>query len=172
MIVKEIVMSVRFGLGDAEAAVYSDSEIIESINSVLRYANTALVNLNSTIPRKKALLTPANGEVPLPDDFIAMASLDDEDVYLADYEIVGTKLYCDIPLNITYFSTFPSVTALSDTLPLPNYFYELLVRFTESFITKTIDRDMFPQLIYKEISYATSGREYAYLTRPLQFVIE
>ena len=171
MIVKDVLMSVRFGLGDAEAAVYSDSEIIESINSVLRYINSALVNMASSLSQKRATLTPVDGETDLPSDFIAMADLETEYAEPKDYRIINTKIYLENPLDVVYFATFTPMTSQTDTLPLPDYFYELLVRFTESFITKSIDRDTFPQVIYKEVANATTGREYAYITREMPFAL-
>ncbi len=173
MKLRDILLSVRFGLGDAEAAVYSDSEIIESANSVMRYANTALVNLGSSIAKKKTTLTPVDGEVALPDDFIAMDNLIyDEDSYEAPtYLILGNVMYTKLPITFSYFYNFIPITDIDLKLPLPEFFYEMIVRFTEAFTTKSVGKDVLSQVIYKEIANATIGREYATIERPMPFTI-
>lgn len=171
MIVKDILLSTRYCLDDTDFSKYSDAELIEALNSVIRYTNASLINKRSSVARTKIKLTPINGEVSLPDNYVSMADFDGDDIDITSYSIVGNKLYADEPMDIIYYSTFTPVSELEDVLPLPNYFHEFLVRFTEAFITKSIGKEMLPQIINDEIGKLSTGRDYPYITREAPFTI-
>ena len=170
MLVKDILYSVRFNLGDLQITKYSDEELIEALNSVLRYVSAILTNINSTIVLKRTTLTPENGSVNLPDDLSAFYSIN-EDVTLDQYKIIGTTIYTDVPIDLVYYASIPKIINANDDIALPIYFYEMLVRFTESLISNTIEKNMFANLVYSEVKNICIGREYPYIERELPFVI-
>ena len=171
MLVKDVLLSVRFGLDDAECSKYSDIEIIDSMNSVVSYINSALINRRSSLARKKATITPVDGAATLPLDFVSMCDFEEDGITLDSYVMVGDKIYTDAAMSIIYYYSFAAVNNLEETVPLPNYLKELLVRFTEAFVTKSIGKDAFPQIIYEEVSKTITGRDYPYITRDIPFTI-
>ena len=171
MLVSDVLLSLRFNLNDTKSVEFSDSELIEAINSTIRYINTALVNINSSIVQKKMTITPTNGSAKLPDDFIAVTSIEDENIEQSDFRIIGDTIYTDSTINMVYYYALSKVKVKTDTIQLPVNFFEPLIRFSEAIITKSMGRDAMTQLVYDEVSKATIGREYAYIEREIPFTI-
>ena len=68
--VQEVATAILFNLGEMYSRKHSDPELIESINTILRYLNVALVNRDSNWIVKEKEVTPKNGKATLPSDFI------------------------------------------------------------------------------------------------------
>lgn len=171
MLVKDIMLSIKFNIGDTATLSYSDAELLEAINSVVRYINTSLVNIGSTLIQKEVTLTPVDGVAQLPGDFISISSIDDELLKNTSFEIFNKNVYAKAPVKFRYYYTISKMTSKTDNIPLPDNFYELIVRFSEAFLTKSIAKDVIAKSVYEEVAKSSAGREYPYLERESPFTL-
>lgn len=167
MLAKDLIITARFNLDDSQSTKYSDVELMESLNAVLRYINAVLININSYLIVRKTSLEPNDGIARLPDDFVGIRAVGEE----STFEIIGNNIYTKLPIDLVYYYTIPNISSLDDDIELPYYFYELLVRFMESLITKSIDKNVFSNLIYTEVKHLCTGSEYPYIERPAPYII-
>ncbi|MDR1701883.1 MAG: hypothetical protein LBR56_03820 [Sporomusaceae bacterium] len=182
MLVDELIYSLRLDIGDTNKTEFSDYQIINTLNSVLKIVNNALTKRKSDLITKNAVLALENDETELPADFIAIVRVVNENMYelfpqkpLNDfgYKIVGNSLTAQTPVvTITYRYSFPKIN-LGGEIPLPDWFSELLKKYVIMLISQKVNQfDVsFSQMIENDINNITSGREYSVIERELPFFI-
>jgi hypothetical protein len=182
MLVDELIYSLRLDIGDTNKAEFSDYQIVNTLNSVLKIINNALTKRKSDLITKNDVLAVENDKVELPADFIAVVRVVNENMYelfpqkpLNDfgYKIVGNILTAQTPtVIITYRYAFPKVK-LGDEIPLPDWFSELLKKYVIMLISQKVNQfDVsFSQMIETDINNITSGREYSVIERESPFFI-
>lgn len=173
MIVSDFINSVRFPLNDSSKMTYSDSQICESLNTVLNIVNNALIKLRSNILLTKTTLSLIDGCVDLPENFVSISSVQYNNEDYQNYKITGNTLYSDKDiLDIEYRFAYTNVNE-TDNLPVPDYFSESLKKFIVMLITGKISPQdkVFFDLIYSDLSSIVSGREFATIDREIPFYI-
>ena len=74
-------------------------------------------------------------------------------------------------VDIIYRKTFAKLTAVSDELPLPDYFVELIKKYMKAMLVDGLSKteQSFSQMLSADISAVVTGNEYTYLQRELPF---
>ena len=67
--VQSVIESILYNLDEAYNRQHSNNELIDAINSVLRYVNLSLINVESSYIANKVNIKPDNGVAKLPSDF-------------------------------------------------------------------------------------------------------
>jgi hypothetical protein len=155
--------AVRFALGDTERIQYSDYEILQSLNQVLRIVSNQLAALQSGILVKPNVeIELPNGSGELPEDFIAMA--DSPEGTIQDYRILGNHIAATGQnIKIGYYSALPPVKQEGDNIALPSFFQPLLENFTKLHLLKKPEASdpAFNQMLYIHSERLIANREYA-----------
>lgn len=179
MIVSEFFHSVRFDLGDQHKASYSDYDLLDALNSILKIVNNSLIKLKSNLIVRDATLTVANGVADLPVDFISPIYINSTTEELSPakpldqggYLIIGDTIHAqDGVITMIYRQAFPQV-GLTDDLPVPDWFTELLKKFLVIIVKKEMSKtdSAFQSRVESDISSILSGREYHNIERLPEF---
>jgi hypothetical protein len=177
MTAQQLFLSLRFILNDMERSRFSDYQLTESVNSVLSIINNALAKSNSELITEETDLTLVSGVVDLPVDFQSMVNVfagtnllsyqsKSSDSSSNTYRIRGNKIYStNETLTIHYKKTFLPIDTddLSVSLPVPDYFSELLKKYTVIIMQGGISKTETPivQQISDDVYKLTAGREYS-----------
>lgn len=128
-------------INDMEKIRYSDYEMLVAINSILRTMNNVLVTTISDIVEKTTTITLTNGVGDMPADWVTTIQVYANSLVLeylpppydlveGYYRISGSRIYSShTSVNLVYSATFPSITQMTDNLPLPNIFLDMLVDY-------------------------------------------
>lgn len=168
MNVDEFVVSLRYDLQDADGTKYSDYQVLDALNKILRLVNQQLCNMSSDLIKVKTDLTLTSGNVSLPADFqaetrvlvstvILIPRTTEDTTDTATYEIYDGKLYANqTTVTLTYKKSFSDITAISATaLPLPNMFVNLLIDLIKQKLSGAVDAVLTPiisQELYKLVA--------------------
>lgn len=184
MRVSDFLVSLRYTIKDTAQTTYSNPQLLDATNSVIRMINNELVKLNSSLVTKAATLTLTSGSTSLPTDFIAMVSLKDSvdstDEYGAHksldnkgYYIIGNTLTVASGVTSLYmiYRYLFSVVTESGDIPLPDWFIEQLRKYVGLLVTGRADQldTAFAQAIKQDVMNITSGMEYTYIHRSAPF---
>lgn len=184
MLASDLLSELRLDLGDPAGTTYSDYQLMNSLNSVLRLVNISLQNISSSLIKKATTLTLTGGTAPLPDGFLSIydvaagsqsllpqtGSLDLDDY---TYRIIGNQIYANYDaLNIIYLSVF-TIVQTTDVLPVPDVFAELLKRYTKVFLAGGIDTSTATILptIQSETYMLVASRERTKIVRKPSFYV-
>ncbi len=187
--VEDFLSSVRYQINDTGAVEYSNDELIEYLNIAIRFLSSELIGISSHLLLKETTIALTDNMGDLPSDFIKEKAVLDADGYTLYsappsatlsqiiYKIIGDKIYskASSPLTLYYFYFYPSVSAITDTLPTKDYMEDLL---KEMVIFLALNRNEYSlstegQLLAnfkdKVLSLANFGKQN--LDRQLPFVI-
>ncbi len=130
---KDVVMQMRYYLGDSQKSRFSDDALISALNVAVSLAYETFVGYSSSVGRKQATLTPENGKAALPTDFHSIVLVTDgsDNELLPDYakrvpaddhyKIVGNEIYTDAASVKMEYHYIPAVAdALEDDLDVPD----------------------------------------------------
>lgn len=179
MTVKKFFQLVRYDLTDMNRAKFSDHELLDSTNAILKLINNALIKMRSNLILKTTTLTMNNDYSSLPNDFISVVYVQDtnteEELFpQIDYQIEGDNIYYDDGTSVLFkYRYYFGEVNLNDEMPTPNWMTELMRKFVVMVLAKQISKtdDSLSQMIYRDISSALSGREYSVIERPMQFFV-
>jgi hypothetical protein len=184
-----LLFDIRVAIGDTEKAIYSDHHVMSALNSVIRQTNKILSNLTSDLTKAKTTLTLVDCEVDLPADFQAIIRITDEnnvpltsrtseaDTVPYIFEILDGKIiaptvskvalrykkfFTDVPLE------YDENNAIVDkTLPLPDFFRDLLTNHTKEAIATGI----VPVIKDETVKTLVAGRDKGRLYTKMPFRI-
>lgn len=181
----ELFVEFRYEVNDQNKIRFSDFQLMNSLNSVLRLMNNALNTLFSPIIVTSATVALTNNSGALPADYqslVVITKTGDETpldpVTLQttptneQYKIMNTTLFSsNSSVDIIYRKTFAKLTAVSDELPLPDYFVELIKKYMKAMLIDGLSKteQSFSQMLSADISAVVTGNEYTYLQRELPF---
>ena len=179
MIVSTFFQSVRFDLDDSHKAIYSDYELLDALNSILKIVNNSLIKLKSNLIIRNTTIPVTTNTTPLPVDFISpiFVSIDGTELSPAKpldqggYQIIGSELKtANGSLYLEYRQAFPQV-AITEELPVPDWFSELLKKFLVIIVKKEMNKtdSAFQTRVETDISSILSGREYHMIERLPEF---
>jgi hypothetical protein len=185
MTAQEILLQLRYQLGDTERVTFSDYQLLDALNSVLTLINNALSVQGSNLIEKQVTLTLTDGEIDLPSDFQSVVTVQNtsqtglnvasknELLTQYNYRIRGNTIYSlNEQLILVYKQSFDAVGE-EDDLPLPNYFSELIKKYAVMVLKGTIDRSdaQAYQVIANDVYKLTAGREYGALDMQVPFYV-
>ena len=171
--VQSVIESILYNLDEAYNRQHSNNELIDAINSVLRYVNLSLINVESSYIANKVNIKPANGVAKLPSDFGKFDSIE-EDTNVT-YEIMGNKIYLENPTTLKYYRIIDEVEDITDEIDLPAVLFDMFVRFSTMLLRKEPDKtggsDGMAKLIADEIYKMTASDSSRPVERPMQFYV-
>lgn len=138
MTVSDLIQQVRYAVNDTDSVEYTDGELLDYVNQAQDYISNVCINNAFKGLIKEADLTLTNNQVALPNDFVREYSVvngiyilksipPDAEVDEYSYKIVGKTLYSkNDTVKLYYFYMYPSYSAVSDTVVIPDVFINLL----------------------------------------------
>lgn len=187
MLVQDVLLGVRYELGDIQGFVYSDYVLLNALNSILRMINIDLCNMSSDLVIASATLdTSITGYAPLPSNYqgvkqvldVAGNPLDprtDElssDIYT--YKIWANNLYAvNSPITFYYKSAFPTLVNMTDVVPLPVMFTEILKKYIKIYTQnqETAADATIMQPLTTDLMKLVAGRDKTKLWRKMPFYV-
>lgn len=172
--VREVATAILFNLEEMYSRKHSDPELIEAINTVLRYINMAMINRESNWVLKEVPLKVRSGKAILPSDFAKMKEIlvteDGETAtYTGDYKIIRNTIYLSDSGTMDYYFTLPMVSTMEDEIDLPYFLLELFVRFATGLINGTFAKNQLDTLIGQEVDNLLNAANYPVIERPYAF---
>lgn len=171
--VQSVIESILYNLDEAYNRQHSNNELIDAINSVLRYVNLSLINVESSYIANKVNIKPNNGVAKLPSDFGKFDSIEEDTN--KTYEIMGNKIYLENPTTLKYYRIINEVEDVTDEIDLPAVLFDMFVRFSTMLLRKEPDKaggsDGMAKLIADEIIKMTSSDSSRPIERPMQFYV-
>lgn len=172
--VREVATAILFNLEEMYSRKHSDPELIEAINTVLRYINMAMINRESNWVLKEVPLKVRSGKATLPSDFAKMKEIlvteDGETAtYTGDYKIIRNTIYLSDSGTMDYYFTLPMVSTMEDEIDLPYFLLELFVRFATGLINGTFAKNQLDTLIGQEVDNLLNAANYPVIERPYAF---
>lgn len=177
-----IKQMVRWKEKDTDEVRFSDYEIWDAINEVLRYVANRLANMQSDVTEREKVCDDATvfaDGVPLPDDFLSIKGLyrlsdgyrlhavSDDHVTSGTFRLFGGKLYAEEPFRLQYYGTLG--TAKDGWLiSLPESFTDALVKLTRMVLNNT-DVDTMTQAVMTEVEAIVPRRKYNGLRPKMPF---
>ena len=145
MLVSALFTDIRYQLSDELKISYSDTELIGYLNQVNEFMYETLLEAQSNLVVKEAILSLTNGVVALPSDFLLDDAVTDVDgnplnsvapsktPISTEYKIMVDSIYSDNDSIKLYYYYMPDAyTAITDTLLIPAYFqnlYRQMIKF-------------------------------------------
>lgn len=140
MIANEIIYKVRLYVGDATKSVFSDFEIIASINDALRLLAEQSAQARNAMFKKEAVLEPDRGVVELPVDYVGVIKALDSDgaellnvhvdaVGTGEFKIDGGYLISgESRVFLIYYSTPTPIVDNADDVNIPATLSSVIAR--------------------------------------------
>lgn len=173
---------VRWKEKDTDEVRFSDYEIWDALNEVLRYIANRLANMQSDVTEREKVYDDvavfADG-APLPDDFLSIKGLyrladgyrlhaaSDDHVTAGTFRLFGGKLYAEEPFRLQYYGT---LGAAKDgwLISLPESFTDALVKLACMVLNNT-DVDVMTQAVMSEVEALAPRRKYNNLRPKMPF---
>lgn len=181
--VNPLISSIRYGLGDKMKVRYSDYEIIEGINVILR-----LVNLHLATTRSNVIFVPdyevtlVNRSANLPVDFFSIANVFDstgQEIGNTQYRITQDEIIyvgeneTETKLILWYYRKLNDWQTGTETLDLPDSFFELVKANVVMLLNKKISP--FEQMYMRQLAYninaISCSRDISYIDREMPFIV-
>lgn len=177
-----IKQMVRWKEKDTDEVRFSDYEIWDALNEVLRYIANRLANMQSDVTEREKVYDDvavfADG-APLPDDFLSIKGLyrladgyrlhaaSDDHVTAGTFRLFGGKLYAAEPFRLQYYGT---LGAAKDgwLISLPESFTDALVKLACMVLNNT-DVDVMTQAVMSEVEALAPRRKYNNLRPKMPF---
>jgi len=170
MTVEELLTQVRYQINDTDKVEYTDAELIGYVNDGLDFISKELIRLSSPVLLKYTTLSLTDGAADLPSDFVREEGVLDSQgnplkscppikpVDQYGYKIIGNKLYSNnTSVDLFYYAFYPKVSALTDTIPIPDYMVQLL---KEIVIFLALNRNEFSLNVEQELLKVFASQVY------------
>lgn len=168
IIVRDVVTSILYSLGENATRRHSDPEIIDAMNVVLRYVNLALINNKSFWITKETKVKPRNGKASLPEDFGGFKSFEDYD---GEYHFIGDTVRMDKDATMLYCYILDPIETIEDEIDLPYILFDMFVRYSKGIINGDFDSDTLAGLITGEVQKLMASESAGPIDRPMPFFV-
>lgn len=169
IVVRDVVTSILYGLGENANRKHSDPEIIDALNIVLRYVNLALINSKSFWITKETKVRPKNGKATLPSDFGGFKSF--EDGFSEHYKFVGNTIQIKQDATMQYLYILEPIETIEDEIDLPYILFDMFARFGLGLLNGNFGADTVAGLITAEIQKMVAGESSGPIDRPMPFFV-
>ena len=168
IIVRDVVTSILYVLGENATRKHTHPEIIDAMNLVLRYVNLSLINAKSYWITKEKKLNPVKGMAKLPDDFGGFKSFEGYD---GEYKFIRGTVKINNPVNMLYLYILDPIESIEDEIDLPYLLYDMFVRYTAGLLNGNFSADTIAGLITAEINKLVQAESAGPIDRPVQFFV-
>ena len=168
IVVRDVVTSILYSLGENATRRHSDEEIIDTMNTVLRYVNLALINNKSFWITKETKVKPRNGKATLPDDFGGFKSFED---YNEEYHFVGDTLKIDKEATMLYCYILDPIETIEDEIDLPYILFDMFVRYTAGLLNGNFNADTLAGMVSGEVQKLMASESAGPIDRPMPFFV-
>lgn len=177
---------VRWKEKDMNAVRFSDYEIWDALNEVLRYVSNRLAHLQSDVTErmrtyKERDLGVAFDEegVSLPEDFLSLQgvyriggerrlrAIPAGEVHGDLFKVAGDRLYVHGDFKLCYYATLGAVHE-GDRIPLPEVFFDMLVKLTRMVLAGE-ENDAMMQAVISEVEAIVPRRRYNHMRLRMPF---
>jgi hypothetical protein len=175
MLLQDQLLDIRYAINDMASHTYSDYQIVNALNTVIRQVNAQLSNMTSDLIKARTTLTLVNGAITLPTDFQSMVKMTDAnnsimrprtvepDTDTNTFEILNNQILANQPtVVLTYKKYFAEMDGtLSTNMPLPDFFKDVLTLYTKVILQGTMsqgDSQVLPP-IEQKIMMLVGGRD-------------
>ena len=169
MLVSDLLYELRADLDDWVSTIYSDKQLIVTINRALGIINEKLTEIGSHLVRCEYKVSSDKSE--LPDDFNRIISVTDGDDVDTEFRLMGNNIITSAGSKVTYSASFPKVEELDDNVNLPNVFAPMIVELSRLFVIKANISDI-RMIANDEVRRSATGREISHYIREMPFVIK
>lgn len=169
IVVRDVVTSILYGLGENANRKHSDPEIIDALNIVLRYVNLALINAKSFWITKEAKIKPRNGKASLPDDFGGFKSFEGD--FDDDYKFIGNSIKIDKETTMAYTYILDPIETIDDEIELPYVLFDMFSRYGLGLLNGNFGADTVAGLISAEIQKVLANESSGPIDRPMPFFV-
>lgn len=179
---KEIKRIVRFKEKDNDEVRFSDFELKDAVNEVIRYISNSQALTNADFNEKQRWYDqkdyrPNNFKflgVPLPDDFLALVAVKGkphstelltpceniQEPQPWEYKIMGERIYTGSPhFLLVYKSSIPEVVDEDDEIELPNMFKDNFVHLVRMIMNQT-ENDIMRDAVDSAVQALVPKRRY------------
>lgn len=185
MTAQDLITSLRFRLNDTEQKQYSNYELLDALNGVLSLINIALCNISNDLITSVVTLDTSSGSASLPNDYQGVIKVVDpnnnelipktneDSTANWVYDIIGGSIYANQPTIALYYKKSFVPVVLTDVLPVPDLFRELLKRYTVIYLSNqesNQDASLFEPMV-KQVYLLVAGRDKSKLYRQLPFYV-
>lgn len=175
---------VRWKEKDTDALRFSDYEIWDALNEVLRYVSNRLAHLQSDVTERMRTYRDTGGTfaeegTTLPADFLSL-----QGVYRIGgerrlravpagvvreecFKVSGDRLYVCGDFKLCYYAALSAVRE-GDTIPLPEVFFDMLVKLTRMVLSNA-DSDVMMQAVISEVESIVPRRRYNHMRLRMPF---
>lgn len=169
IVVRDVVTSILYGLGENANRKHSDPEIIDALNIVLRYVNLALINAKSFWIAKEYDVKPRNGKAKLPSDFGGFKSF--EDNFDGKYKFTKDTIKIDKEATMTYTYVLDPIETIDDEIDLPYILFDMFSRYGLGLLNGNFGADTVAGLISAEIQKMVANESSGPIDRPMPFFV-
>ncbi len=159
---------------------YSDYQLLNALNSILALIYNVIGSYSSSLLNQTDTIKIKKGQGDLPDDFLSVVQVRDSEGNIltpatksdeldgSNYKIRGSTIYADnASVTLEYKPFFEEITyeAIEDDLALPNYFSELIRKYTIILLIGGVpanDASLVTE-ITQDVYAITAGREFSVL---------
>lgn len=175
---------VRWKEKDTDEVRFSDYEIWDALNEVLRYLANRLANMQSDVTEKEQVYNDADAlaaGAALPDDFLSVKGLyrlsDDYPLHAASderttpntFRLFGDRLYAEEPFRLQYYASLGTAKD-GRLIRLPESFTDALVKLTRM-VLNNADADTMTQAVITEVEAIVPRRKYNNLRAKMPFYL-
>ncbi|QDR80229.1 hypothetical protein [Sporomusa termitida] len=181
MTVDQLLNKARFKLGDTYKAKISDYSLLDALESVLTLVSTALDSITSNLLVKRIAVPLVAGVGELPADFQSLVAVEDGWRHAplnrkpgrGEYQLLGNQIYADAATVNILYKRHLKVTSISDSVPLPDAFTELIIQFMQLILDDPASKsnDELLSMIAPEVYRLAAGRERTELRQNLIFKV-
>jgi hypothetical protein len=175
---------VRWKEKDTDALRFSDYEIWDALNEVLRYVSNRLAHLQSDVTERMRTYRDTNGSLAeegatLPEDFLSLQgvyriggerrlrAIPAGNVCGECFKVSGNRLYVCGDFKLCYYAAL-GVVGEGDTIPLPEAFFDMLVKLTRMVLAGA-ENDVMMQTVISETEAIVPRRRYNHMRLRMPF---
>lgn len=181
MTVSQLLTKARIRLGDPGKIKISDYSLLDALKSVLTLVSTALGNTTSNLLITRTEISLIDGAGVMPADFQSLVSVEDGWKHAPlnrkpcrhEYQLLGNQVYAQGDTVSILYKRWLQVGAITDPVPLPDMFTELLLKYIKIVLFDGIGQSDEALLgtISPEVYRLAAGREHTELRQTLIFKI-
>lgn len=175
---------VRWKEKDTDELRFSDYEVWDAMNEVLRYVANRLANMQSDVTERERVYEEADVlavGVPLPDDFLSIKGLyrladgyrlhavSSKSARTGEFRLSGGRIYTKNPFRLQYYGTLGTAKD-GWMINLPESFTDVLVKLTRM-VLNNADADTMTQAVMTEVEAIVPRRKYNNLRPKMPFFL-
>lgn len=179
---------IRWKEKDINAVRFSDYEIIQALDEVLRYISQHLANMQSDLVERSIAYEDSAGDMEtlgavLPGDFLSiqavykdgdrrcrMHAVSSGELGEDDFRLSNGRIYVKGSVVLCYYGSIPPVRMDTTQIDLPKAFTDVLVKLTRTVLNNG-DVDAMTQAVASELESIIPRRKYNHMRVKVPFYV-